>query len=160
MIRTKQPQVISGRNRLNAVVYIDVKGPDATATDIVTFNMGFHILLTSYETVIEMRPNGEVNEEGNPIMVSTEVTYAKPYLKLVDNEVAKYKKSTYYGAVGNPSYTDFDQVMISQIEYVNSRTWTGNELQQVYFWNLTASDLEVVSEAELAALLTPYEVTI
>ena len=159
MIRTKQPQVLDALNRINAVVYMDTDNR-REPNGVVVFDVLFKVLDVAYETITEMRPNGEVNEEGNPIMVSTEVTYAKPYFKLVHSREAKYKTTTFYSAIGSPNPSQYDALMISQIEYVNSRAWTGNELQQVYFWDLTSNDLEVVSESELATLLTPYEVTI
>ena len=71
---------------------------------------------------------------------------------------ARYKQSTYYGAVGAPTPDQYDDSMIAQIHFVNTRDWTGNELQKVYYWNLTANDLEKVTDEEVAQLLTPYEV--
>ena len=156
MIKTKQPQVLDAVNRIDSIVYMEVDNRREPA-DMVIFDVIFKVLDIEHRTVTEMRANGEVNEDGNAIMVSTNVTYARPYLKTIHTREAKYKKSTFYNVIGSPNPSQYDALMVAQIEYVNSRTWTGNELQQVYFWDLTANDLEVVSEAELVELLTPYE---
>jgi len=158
MIRTKQPQVIDAMNRLESVVYMNVSGPDAKDFGIVKFTVNFKIIEIEYKTEIEMRPNGSLNELGEEILVSTLVTYAKPKLKTVHMREVKYRDTVYYNVVGNPEPSEFDALMITQIEYVNSRVWTSNELQQFYFWELTANDLEIVTQEQLDLLLTPYEV--
>jgi hypothetical protein len=158
MIRTKQPQVLDAMNRITSIVYMDVSGPDAREQGIVKFNVNFHVIDIEYKTEIEMRPNGDLNELGEQILASTLVTYAKPFFKTVHSREVKYRDAVYYDVVGNPKPNQFDALMITQIEYVNSRVWTGNELQQLYFWELTANDLEIVTQEQLDLLLTPYEV--
>ena len=39
-----------------------------------------------------------------------------------------------------------DSLLISQIDYINSYEWTGDEAQKkpVRFWSLTSNDLEIV----------------
>lgn len=157
MIRTTQPQIIDALNRIEAVAYMEVdnrREPDG----VVIFDTLIKVL------DVEIRPTmvnvlvGQ-NEQGGDIFTQEERMFAYPYFKTLLVRESKYKKSTFYGAVGNPTPSEYDDVMIAQINYVNSRTWTGNELQKIYYWNLTTSDMEKVTEEELEQLLTPYEVT-
>lgn len=158
MIRTKQPQVLDALNRVSAVAYMESENrrePDG----VVIFDTVFKVLDIEYIKETVNRPNGEVNELDQPILVPTLITIAKPYFKTIYKREARYKKSTFYGPyINNPTPDQYDDVMIAQIEFTNNRDWTGNELQKVYYWNLTASDLEKVTDEEVAQLLTPYEV--
>lgn len=158
MIRTKQPQVLDALNRVSAVAYIEAENrrePDG----VVIFDTVFKVLDIELRQKIENVVVGQ-NEEGGDIIEQQVKTFAHPQFKTLFTREARYKKSTFYSAVGNPSPSQYDDVMIAQIAYVNSKVWTGNELQKVYYWELTANDLEKVTEQEIATLLTPYEVTI
>ena len=155
MIRTKQPQVLDALNRISAVAYMEAENrrePDG----VVIFDTVFKVLDIELRQTIENVVVGQ-NEEGGDIIEQQTKTFAHPYFKTIYTREARYKKSTFYGAVGNPAPSQYDDVMIAQIAYVNSKVWTGNELQKVYYWDLTATDLEKVTEAEIATLLTPYE---
>ena len=158
MIRTIQPQVLDALNRVSAVAYIEAENrrePDG----VVIFDTVFKVLDVEYRQTIENVVVGQ-NEEGGDIIEQQTKTFAHPYFKTIYTREARYKKSTFYGVVGNPSPSQYDDVMIAQIAFVNGKVWTGNELQKVYYWELTANDLEKVTEQEIATLLTPYEVTI
>lgn len=157
MIRTKQPQ-IDAINRINAVMYMETanrREPDG----VVIFDTYIKILEEEIKT-IQMPVKVGTNEEGGDIIEFQTKTFVKPYFRTLYTREARYKKSTYYGAVGAPTPDQYDDAMIAQIHFVNTRVWTGNELQKVYYWELTASDLEKVTDEEIATLLTPYEVTI
>ena len=156
MIRTKQPQVLDALNRISAVAYMEAENrrePDG----VVIFDTVFKVLDIEYRQTIENVVVSQ-NEEGGDIIEQQTKTFAHPYFKTIYTREARYKKSTFYGAIGNPAPSQYDDVMIAQIVYVNSKAWTGNELQKVYYWDLTATDLEKVTDEEVAQLLTPYEV--
>lgn len=159
MIRTLEAQKIDDLNRINAVVYMEAvnrREPD----DLVIFDVNFYVLNLEYYEKIAMRPNGEFNEFDNPILVSTVVKYAKPFLKLIRSREAKYKQTTFYNYLGRYTPSQNDSIFMSEIERVNSQEWTGNELQKIYFWHLTKNDMEIVDKNQLEILLTPYEVAV
>ena len=156
MIRTTQPQVLDALNRISAVAYMEAENrrePDG----VVIFDTVFKVLDIELRQKTENVVVGQ-NEEGGDIIDQQTKTFAHPYFKTIYTREARYKKSTFYGAVGNPTPGQYDDVMIAQIAYVNGKIWTGNELQKVYYWDLTANDLEKVTDEEVAQLLTPYEV--
>lgn len=155
MIRTKQPQ-IDAINRINAVMYMETanrREPDG----VVIFDTYIKIIEEEIKTV-QVPVKVGTNEEGGDIIEFQTKTIAKPYFRTLYTREARYKQSTYYGAVGAPTPDQYDDAMIAQIHFVNTHDWTGNELQKVYYWNLTANDLEKVTDEEIAQLLTPYEV--
>lgn len=155
MIRTKQPQ-IDAINRINAVMYMETanrREPDG----VVIFDTYIKIIEEEIKTV-QVPVKVGTNEEGGDIIEFQTKTIAKPYFRTLYTREARYKQSTYYGAVGAPTPDQYDDAMIAQIHFVNTRDWTGNELQKVYYWNLTANDLEKVTDEEIAQLITPYEV--
>ena len=157
MIRTKQPQVLDALNRISAVAYMEAENrrePDG----VVIFDTVFKVLDVVHELGKVPIVTG-TNEEGGDIIEFQTKMFAKPYFKTIYTREARYKKSTFYGPyINNPNPSQYDDVMIAQIEFTNNRDWTGNELQKVYYWDLTATDLEKVTEEEVAQLLTPYEV--
>lgn len=157
MIRTKQPQVLDALNRISAVAYMDAENrrePDG----VVIFDTVFKVLDIELRPKIENVVVGQ-NEEGGDIIEQQTKTFAHPYFKTIYTREARYKKSTFYGSyINNPNPSQYDDVMIAQIEFTNNRDWKGNELQKVYYWDLTATDLEKVTDEEVAQLLTPYEV--
>jgi hypothetical protein len=64
--------------------------------------------------------------------------------------------NTFYSVIGNVTPEQYDDVLIQQIDYVNKRVLTGNEIQKdIYFWNLTELDLEKVTEQEINILTSP-----
>lgn len=156
MIRTKQPQVIDAMNRREGIVYIKaLNRRENEQAQTVTFDVELYTL----ETVTKEEPvNVEVgtNDEGGKIYEVQMLNVTRPYFKLINRREAVYRMSTFYALIGNVTPAQYDQVLISQIEYVNSRPLTGNEIQKdIYFWNLTAADLEDVTPQEIEALLTP-----
>ena len=154
MIRTKQPQVIDAMNRRSGIVYI--KALNRTENEQAQ-TVSFDVELYTLESATTEEPvNVEVgtNEEGNPIYEVQLRNVTRPYFNLINRRKAVYRMSTFYAMIGNVTPAQYDQVLISQIEYVNSRPLTGNEIQKdIYFWNLTAADLENVTEEQLTELL-------
>ncbi len=155
MIRTKQPQVIDAMNRREGIVYIKaLNRRENEQAQTVTFDIELYTLetVTKQESV-----NVEIgtNEEGNPIYDVQMLNVTRPYFNLINRREAVYRMSTFYNVIGNVTPSQYDSVLIAQIAYVNSRPLTGNEIQKdIYFWNLTASDLENVTEEQLTELLT------
>ena len=156
MIRTIEPQVIDAMNRREGIVYI--KALNRTENEQAQ-TVSFDVELYTIESTTKAEPVNVVigqNEEGGDIVEVQMRDVTRPYFQLINRRKAVYRMSTFYAMIGNVTPEQYDNVLIQQIEYVNSRPLTGNEIQKdIYFWNLTASDLENVSQAEIEALLTP-----
>ena len=156
MIRTIQPQVIVAMNRREGIVYI--KACNRTENKQAQ-TVSFDVELYTLESTTKVEPvNVEVgtNEEGGKIYEAQQLNVTRPYFKLINRRQAVYRMSTFYAMIGNVTPDQYDTVLMQQIEYVNSRPLTGNEIQKdIYFWNLTASDLENVTQAEIDTLLLP-----
>jgi hypothetical protein len=106
-------------------------------------------------TAIEYKNTPYQNEQGETYYVNEPKTVTIPIKRIISKRDAIYKMSTFYGAVGNPTPDQYDDVMIAQIDFINSKVWDGTEAQKVYFWNLTAADVEKVTAEEMETLLTP-----
>lgn len=155
MIRTKQPQVIDAMNRRNGIVYIKAcNRTENEQAQTVTFDVELYTLeVASKEETVEVT---HTNENGEQYVAFEQAIVNRPYFKLINRRQAIYRMSTFYSMIGNVTPDQYDQVLMSQIEYVNSRPLTGNEIQKdIYFWNLTAADLENVTAEEIETLLTP-----
>lgn len=155
MIRTIQPQVIDAMNRRDGIVYIKAcNRTENEQAQTVTFDVELYTLevASKVETVEVMR----TNENGEQYIAFEQATVNRPYFKLINRRQAIYRMSTFYAMIGNVTPDQYDSVLMQQIEYVNSRPLTGNEIQKdIYFWNLTAADLEDVTQQEIEILLTP-----
>lgn len=155
MIRTKQPQVIDAMNRRSGIVYIKAcNRTENEQAQTVTFDVELYTLeVASKEETVSVT---HTNENGEQYVAFEQATVNRPYFKLINRRQAIYRMSTFYSMIGNVTPDQYDQVLMSQIEYVNSRPLTGNEIQKdIYFWNLTAADLEDVTPQEIETLLTP-----
>ena len=155
MIRTKQPQVIDAMNRRSGIVYI--KALNRTENEQAQ-TVSFDVELYTIESTTKVEPVNVVigqNEEGGDIVEVQNLSVTRPYFQLINRRKAVYRMSTFYAMIGNVTPDQYDNVLIQQIEYVNSRPLTGNEIQKdIYFWNLTASDLENVTNEQVESLLT------
>jgi hypothetical protein len=159
MIRTKQPQVVDAMNRESAVVYMEAcNRRESKEAQTVTFDVFMYTIesVTRVENVniLKTRLDGETGETVN-YYEAEERNVTRPFLKIISKRDAIYKMSTFYGAVGNPTPSQYDDVMIAQIAFINSKVWDGTEAQKVYFWELTASDVEKLTADEMQNLLSP-----
>lgn len=156
MIRTKQQQVIDAMNRKSGIVYI--KALNRTENEQAQ-TVSFDVELYTIESTTKIEPVNVIvgqNEEGGNIVEVQERNVTRPYLNLINRRKAVYRMSTFYAMIGNVTPEQYDAVLMAQIEYVNSRPLTGNEIQKdIYFWNLTSADLENVTTEEITALLLP-----
>jgi hypothetical protein len=154
MIRTKEPQIVDAMNRESAVVYLEAcNRRESKEAQTVTFDVFMYTIDTI--TAIEYKNTPYQNEQGETYYVNEPKTVTIPIKRIISKRDAIYKMSTFYGAVGNPTPDQYDDVMIAQIDFINSKVWDGTEAQKVYFWNLTASDVEKVTAEEMEILLTP-----
>jgi len=124
MIKSTTPQLIDAQNQISEIVYFDM-GPAIhdRKNGLRKFN------ITTY---IE-----DTDENGDP------------YFKGIKEDMSIFKEATFLGLWGALTIAEFeaqvDANLISQIDYINSYTWDGTEAQEpIRFWNLTASDLEIV----------------
>ena len=154
MIRTKQPQVVDAMNRESAVVYMEAcNRRESKEAQTVTFDVFMYTIesVTRVESVNVIK----TREDGSEYYETEMANVTRPFLKIISKRDAIYKMSTFYGAVGNPTPSQYDDVMIAQIAFINSKVWDGTEAQKVYFWELTASDVEKVNADEMQNLLSP-----
>ncbi len=152
MIRTKKPQVTDAMNRQQHVVYMEAANRrESKEAQTVTFDVLMYTIeaITKVEGVNVLKQH----EDGSEYYEVEQRNVTRKYLRIISKRDATYKMSTFYGVVGNPTPDQYDDAMIAQIAFINSRTWTGDEAMKVYYWNLTASDVEKVSDEELANLL-------
>jgi hypothetical protein len=154
MIRTKQPQIVDSMNRESAVVYMEAcNRRESKEAQTVTFD----VFMYTIESVTSEEPLNvlKTREDGSEYYDTEMANVTRPHLKIISKRDAVYRMSTFYNVVGNPTPSQYDDVMIAQIAFINSKVWDGSEVQKVYFWNLTASDVEKVSAEEMQSLLTP-----
>jgi len=124
MIKSTTPQLIDAQNQISEIVYFDMGPAIHDRKDgLRRFNITIYV--------------EAVNEEG------------ENYYKGIKEEMSVFKEATFMGLWGNLTLIEFeaqvDANLISQIDYINSYTWDSTEAQApVRFWNLTASDLEIV----------------
>jgi hypothetical protein len=75
----------------------------------------------------------------------------QPILKPIRKEYPDYKSETFYGLFPALLPENYDDSTIAQIDYNNALPDNNNN----YYWDLTGNDMEVVTQAQLTALLTP-----
>jgi hypothetical protein len=157
MIRTKQPQVVDAMNRESAVVYMEAcNRRESKEAQTVTFDVFMYTIesVTRIESVPTYKTRIDENGDTVNYVEFENKAVTQPVKRIISKREAVYKMSTFYGAVGNPTPSQYDDVMIAQIAFINSKVWDGSEVQKIYFWNLTASDVEKVSAEEMQELLT------
>lgn len=125
MIKTKTPQVIDAQTGKTGIVFFstshelidDLKG-------VRTYNIAKYI---------------EVERDGNMVL-----------MPIGENKIV-FKESTIQQLFGSMTLADFQNeknksLLIGQIDFINKYEWTGNEaMPEIRYWDLTASDLEIVS---------------
>jgi len=125
MIKTKSPQIVDAQNGVSQIVYFNISHELA---DNLAKTRTFNVV-----TYIE-----QTNEQGQTGLVA------------IKESKAIFKESTIQALYGSMTLVEFqasqDELLIAQIDYINSYTWTGTEAQKVpvKYWSLTASDLEIV----------------
>jgi len=128
MIETKEPQLIDARSGQNEIVYFDI--------------------------ISEIRDN---TNDTRVIVFQTKVKIAEATEKdpaqfevIGEDYYAVFKDSTYLALFGDMTLNEFEAAkpltMISQIAYINTYDWKGDELSSpVKFWNLTENDMKASS---------------
>lgn len=159
MIRTKQSQSINPRLRQSGIVYINAVNQFYNSKrNTVEFDIEQSILIpvTKQELAFVLDENGQktVDESGKFVTVNVNRVY--PTFRLFSTEKAIFKKETFFSQIGAITPEQFDENLIAQIAYVNSKEWTGTEIMQTFYWNLGINDMEIVTTQQLQELLTPY----
>jgi len=161
MIRTISPQVIDAKNRKEGIVYIEV-GKSTTVPEnnpsMIVFQLTFKELINVRKDVVLAvnDENGNPTKDENGEFITETKTCIFPTFNVLFKDEAKFKLSTFREQIGAVWPEDYDQVLMEQIAYVNSKEWTRNELQIVYFWNLAFEDMEALSTEQITQLTTPY----
>jgi len=126
-VRTKQPQLINAQLKISDIVYFEIDPNDWGASKVNTENGE----VDAYRFVMHEYAVDE-NENRKPIM-------SIPIL---------YKKATFISMFGNSSIVDIlnnaDDSIIFEIDRVNKIPFSPNRIQNIRYWDLTASDLEKV----------------
>lgn len=126
-VRTKQPQEVNSQLQINEIVYFEIDPYNWGATTVNSENGETPVYqFTMYEYTIDSNGNRK------PIMTI-------PIL---------YKTATYdgmFGTIGSVELKNsFDDLIISEIDRVNKIPFSPNRVQNIRYWDLTASDLEKV----------------
>lgn len=133
LVKTKLPFEIDTLQGLSAILYF--KPCNRTEDDtkmIVTFDVDVMIKTTL------------VSETTNPVNGEV-VSEEREVFKLIKKRKAIYRMTTFDMLFPNGlKRSDYCEKFIEQMEYVNSKEWTGKELQVVKYGNLTSEDVEIV----------------
>jgi hypothetical protein len=138
-------------SRASFIPYIEF-GSMSTSTidDTVTIDVTIKRLRESeIKRVVEITHNNN----GETYIESVEKTFIKPYFEVYQTRKAVYKSNMFFNVLGNPKPSEYDVAGIQQIAYNNALP--NNEKN--YLWDLTATDLEVVTQEMLDTVLAEYE---
>jgi len=127
MIKTKNPVVVDAQNGTEATVFFRV---NRSINDLENGLRVFNVVLS---TIV-------LNEKGENVL--TDFRENKAY----------FKEETFLSLFGTKTLAEFggevDQLLIDQIDYINSYEWQGDEAQsKVRYWDLTSDDLEIVQSS-------------
>lgn len=168
MIRSKIIVEWDKMKRRSGIVYMSLSKREELG-GLVTFTNNFFVLdsfterVTIEESVYQNNSNNEfildesgnkipmIGSDGKPVKVLIFKNKTQPYFKEFRIEYPNYKTSTFYSLFPSLNPEDYDETMIQQIEYNNSLPDNNDN----YYWELTGNDMEIVTQAQLTALLTP-----
>lgn len=162
IVRTLQPQVLDAINRISKVVYMEALNQsfqDEAEPKTVRFQSVLRILVNEIKTISV--PKTLQNELGEDYVVFENEQWVYPRFHEILRRDSVYKQSTFKASFGEMTLNNFDAskgaLMIQEVHIVNNKICDPIETNCNYFWNLQATDMEVVSDAELTTLLTPYK---
>jgi len=126
-VRTKQPQKVNDQLKISEIVYFEIEPLYWGATTVNSENGETPVYqFTMYEYTIDSMGNRK------PIMTIP----------------IWYKTATYdamFGTIGSVELkASFDDLIISEIDRINKIPFSPNRIQNIRYWDLTASDLEKV----------------
>jgi hypothetical protein len=126
-VRTKEQQEINSQLGIFGVVYFELDPNDWGATTVNSENGEVNV----YRFVMN---EYTIDENGN-----RKSLFTFPIL---------YKTATYdamFGTIGSVALKQqFDDLIITEIDRVNKIPFSQNRIQNIRYWNLTATDLEKV----------------
>ncbi len=126
-VRTKQEQEINSQLGIFGIIYFELDPNDWGATTVNSENGDVNVYRF-------MMHEYTFDENGNKKPI-----FSFPIL---------YKTSTYeslFGTIGPIQLkAQFDDLIIAEIDRVNKIPFSRNRIQNVRYWNLTATDLEKV----------------
>ena len=143
MIRTTSAQITDAQNQISNIIYFDM-GPAIHNREKSLRSF----VITSY--IVVDNTSGSVDGLKQINVSDGQGGSNTIYLKAIRENVAIFKEATFLTIWGNLTLTAFEaqvpSIMIQQISYINTYTWTGDEAQPpVRFWNLASDDMEVVN---------------
>lgn len=126
-VRTKEPQRVNDQLKIDAIVYFELDPNDWGATTVNSENGEVNVYRFSMHEY-------SLDENGNKRTI-----LSIPIL---------YKTETYdalFGTIGSVALKQqFDDLIIAEIDRVNKIPFNPNRIQNIRYWDLTASDLEKV----------------
>lgn len=134
MIRTKEAQLINPQLGESDVVYFKtLVGISDHVNDLERFNIGVFVkkMIENVEYFVPAYANNE--------------------------SMGTFQKSTFLSIFGAMTLNDFhanlDFSLMQQIEYINNFNWSGVPTEQIIrFWDLSASDMEIVPANEMCEI--------
>lgn len=162
IVRTKQPQVLDAINRISEIVYMEALNQsfqDEAEPKTVKFQSVLRILVNEIRTISV--PKTLQNELEEDYIIFEDEQWVYPRFQEILRRDSVYKQTTFKASFGAMTLDNFDAnkgaLMIQEVHIVNNKLCDPIVTNCNYFWNLQATDMEVVSDTELEQLLTPYK---
>ncbi len=162
LIKTDEIQEINKRLDQSDIVYFFIgqerrSGIQNGPQTIPTVEIDIHMMRLD----LEQRIKRKTIEDENGVKSRIDVIMIHPQLIQFDMETAKFKRSTFETALGNPVLENYETIFQSQLTYLkdkwNNNGWTGTEIQKTKYWDLGGDQVTILSEEQVVQLLTPYE---
>ena len=158
MVRTKQSQIVNARLCTSGIVYMRASNQQRNSSKgIVQLDIELAIIqdVITEENVNIVDENNLPKVDGAGNLMHEVVTVKTPKLRVFEVHKAYFKEKVFDTVLKNPTPADYDKMLMEQIVFLNSKEWTGKEIQQTRFWNLGAKDMESISDEKVLELLKP-----
>lgn len=161
MVVTKEPQLIDPILRISEVVYMSARNQ---LIDKERETVTFEIHMFCIKNVLRKEKVTSFDEDGNLIRNEdftpklTEIEFSEPKLALFSKRNAEIKLSTFNKLFSNLKDDQWDDVLLRQIDYLNSLEWKNKSTPPPYYWNLKSKDMKVLSDSQMLEILKPIKI--
>lgn len=163
MIVTLEQQELDKQLRFSDFLYMDVEKMEILKSEgLVKFFINQYILI-DMEYIDDIEKVGfktDYTEAGVP--VPSEYIYKekgiliRPTFVVWKKREAIFKLSTYMEKIGHVDPSDYDRVLIEQIDFVNKLEQKPGRIQRdLYYFELTASDMKILTAEDIQTLTAP-----
>lgn len=161
MVVTKKPQLIDPILRISEIVYMSVRNKFVDKeSETVTFEVHMfcikNVLTKDRVSAYDEDVNIKRNEDMTPMLEEIEII--SPKLALFYKRKAEIKLSTFNKLFPNLKDYQWDDVLLRQIDYLNSLKWENKNTPPPYYWNLKKEDVKVLSDSEMMEILKPTQI--